>query len=165
MFWIVAIALVAADQLTKFWVRSSISLGETFPVVGNLLEFTYVQNTGAAFSILQEKKTLLIIFTIVLMLGLVAYYAFNRNKILKTEVLGLSLIIGGGIGNLICRIYWGFVTDFIDIHFIPVFNLADIGITVGCVLLFISVIILEPRKEKQNLQKVSEPESEDGQSI
>ena len=149
MFWIVAALVVVLDQLTKALVRSHMTLDQTIPVFGRLAGFTYIQNTGAAFSILEGRKLFLILLTCAIMAALCAYYLLMRKKMLAAERVALGLIFGGGIGNLICRIRLGFVTDFINIHIIPVFNVADMGVTIGCVLLFLTILVLEPRARKR----------------
>ncbi len=149
MFWIVAALVVALDQLTKFLVRSRMAVDQSFPVIGRLVSFNHIQNTGAAFSILEGRKGFLVVLTLLIMAALCAYYLYARKKMLTAERFALGLIFGGGIGNLICRLRLGYVTDFIDIHIIPAFNVADIGVTIGCVLLFLTILLLEPRARRR----------------
>ena len=123
-------------------------LGQSITVVPRLLDLTYLHNTGAAFSILTGRQTLLIAVTSVVMAGMAVYYVIRRRSIFPAEKYALALIVGGGIGNLICRAARGYVVDFIDIHWIPVFNVADMCVVCGCALLILSVLWLEPRHLK-----------------
>ena len=109
------------------------------------VELYYIQNNGAAYSILQGKQTLLILFTIAVMIGIIAYVIAFAKKTTKLEVFSLALILGGGIGNLIDRVMFGYVVDFIDTHIIPVFNVADIGITCGCILFALTILFAKKK--------------------
>ena len=141
MFVIVSALIIIADQLAKNWVVNNMMLGSHIDWgAGDIFSFHYIQNNGAAYSILQGRQTLLILFTLAVMIGIVAYVIAYRKKTSKFEIFSLALILGGGIGNLIDRVLNGYVVDFIDIHIIPVFNVADIGITVGCILFAIAVL-------------------------
>ena len=92
----------------------------------------YLRNDGAAYSILQGKQNFLVVFTILFMIFMIAYYVAYRKKMPKLEKFTIALILGGGIGNLIDRLLYSYVIDFIDISIIPVFNVADIAVTCGC---------------------------------
>lgn len=148
MFCLVIALCILADQLTKAAVVSKFELGQGMTVVPRLLDFRYVQNTGAAFSILTGRQTFLIAVTAVFMAAMVFYVWKKRRSIYWAEKLAIALIVGGGLGNLICRAWRGFVVDFIDIHWIPVFNVADMCVCCGCALLVFSVLWLEPRAQK-----------------
>lgn len=151
---IICSALVlVADQISKFFVAVNYSqLSESFPLIPHLFNFTYVENGGAAFGIFHDKKWLILAITIVIMIicvGLLVKKAFN-SKIL---FWALSLVLAGGIGNLIDRIFrGGYVIDFIQFDFFkafPVFNIADISVCVGAgliVLYFILDTFKEMRK-------------------
>lgn len=141
MYIFIAAVIVAADQLVKWIVSSSMFLGEKQTIINNILDLYYIQNNGAAFSILQGRQSLLIIFTILVMAGFLAYLISFRKKISRLEKFSIALILGGGVGNLIDRVMQGYVVDFIDIHIIPIFNIADIAITCGCILFAIAVLI------------------------
>ena len=140
MYWLIIGLAVGLDQLTKNLVRLSFELGETHCLIPKLLDFIYIHNSGAAWGILEGKQTLLIIFTAAVMLAMVVFSLVYRKKLTRLEFYSLAMIVGGGIGNLIDRVTFNYVTDFIDIHIIPVFNVADIFVTVGCFLLIIAEI-------------------------
>lgn len=145
MFWIVAAACAAIDQLSKYAVVSLMEPGSCVELIPGILSFTYTRNTGAAFSILQGRQSFLIAVTLALCAGLTAYVLRKGGSMFFAEKLAIALIVGGGAGNLLCRIFRGYVVDFIDIRVIPIFNAADIFVCCGCALLALSVLVLEPR--------------------
>lgn len=145
---VILLIILIADQMSKFLVRSVADLSGGINVIGDFLRFVYVRNNGAAFSSFSGQRIFLIILPTLVIIG--AIYAMNRygrnSKLLQTAVL---FIIAGGIGNLIDRIIYGYVTDMISFSiFPPVFNIADIAVSVGCGLLFIYVLFFEDRKAK-----------------
>lgn len=130
---VLVIAIAVADQLIKLAVLdSSLVSGQVFTVIDNFLQFRYVENTGAAFSLFEDKTALLAVFSALVMA--VGFYILIARK-LKSKVLVASvvMIMGGGLGNLIDRIRLQFVVDYIEALFVdfPVFNFADCFITVG----------------------------------
>lgn len=136
--------VITADQLTKVWVRSY-EEGEVICQFG-FIELTHVQNTGASFGIFKGHSSTLMIVDIVgiVVLLAMALYLYRRLPYLVTllNAIAFSLIMGGTVGNLIDRIRLEHVTDFIDVGFWPVFNVADSAITIGVVLLVFSLIRL-----------------------
>ena len=152
MFWIIIAVCIAIDQWSKMQIASSMQLGETRTVISGLLDFTYTHNTGAAFSILTGKQTFLIVVTALVMVCMVVYVLKKGKTIFLPELTAIALIVGGGTGNLICRVLRGYVIDFINIHILPIFNVADICVCCGCGLLVLSVLWLEPRKTDERKQ-------------
>lgn len=140
MFTLSLVIFLALDQFSKYLVDSSMELGQTIPLIKGVFDLTYVRNDGAAWNILSGKQTLLIVVTGAVMLTIIAYVIVNRKKISLLEKLSLGMIVGGGIGNLIGRASVGYVIDFLNIQIIPVFNVADIGVTVGCILLILTIL-------------------------
>lgn len=132
--------IIIADQVIKFVVRSSLSPNQSVQVIGDLFKISYYRNEGAAFSSLLGYRGFLIGFAI---LSVVAAFVFllmykGRSKLLDWS---LALIIAGGIGNLIDRIFLGYVTDMFSLSFFPpIFNFADIAITLGCAFMVLFVI-------------------------
>ncbi|MBR5641942.1 MAG: signal peptidase II [Firmicutes bacterium] len=149
MFWIVVLLCVGIDQFTKMRIAQSMELGATKSLISGVLDLTYTHNTGAAFSILTGRQTLLIVVTAAVMIAMTVYVVRKGRSIFLPEKLALALIVGGGCGNLICRIMRGYVIDFINIHILPIFNAADICVCCGCALLVLSVLWLEPRAARQ----------------
>ena len=150
---ILAVLLVIGDQLTKLAVRAGIPLGGSVPFIPGVLELTYVQNTGAAFSILRSHTWLLTLTSaaVVLAVCCLIVRGFFKNALGRWAAV---LVLAGGVGNLIDRAVFGFVTDMLKTTFIdfPVFNVADCCITVGVPLLFLYVWLhvgVEGKKEDE----------------
>lgn len=147
---VVAIAvLVAIDQATKALVLRELPLHDSVPVIPGLLNFTYVQNTGAAFGMLNAVefpgKTLVLTTLAILALVAIGVYAMRFAGETRLARLGITLIFSGAIGNLIDRARHGFVVDFVDAyvggwHFWA-FNVADAAITIGAIALLLDVIV------------------------
>ncbi len=146
MFAIIVLACIAADQLSKAYVESRMNFNR-FTVLPKILDIAHVRNMGAAFGMLKGKTGLLSALTLFMILGLAVYVFVNRKSMSRLEIISLALICGGGAGNLISRMRFGYVTDFIDIHILPVFNLADICITCGCAVLIAAVLIKDFAKQ------------------
>jgi signal peptidase II len=145
--WIAAIVVVL-DQITKAVVRAKLPLHESVTVIPGFFDFTHVRNTGAAFGMLNsvdfEYKPLIMVVVALIALGAVATYAVTLPPDQRMARVGLALILGGAIGNLIDRATTGFVVDFVDmywrgIHFWA-FNVADSAITVGVALMLLDVL-------------------------
>lgn len=153
MFWAVILLCVAIDQWSKLQIARTMDLGTGKTLIPGILDLTYTHNTGAAFSILTGQQTLLIVVTAAVMIAMTVYVVRKGKSIFLPEKLAIALIVGGGLGNLICRVARGYVIDFINIHILPIFNAADICVCCGCALLVLSVLFLEPRytaKEKSD---------------
>ena len=136
---IIIAILVLIDQLTKLYAINVIKPQRFVSVIDNFYYFTYVENRGAAFGMMQNKQLFFIIITVVIfaVLGYVLVKYKIEGKLFYTATV---LIFAGGIGNLIDRIFRGYVVDFLQFSFFPpVCNLADYYITVGAVMLIISV--------------------------
>lgn len=139
-FWIVAIVGLILDQITKYIVvKNFAEVGETLPLWLGVFHFTYVINTGAAFSVFTNGVSWLRWLSLIVSLGLIALAWFGA-KMKITEQLGYGFILAGALGNGIDRFLFGYVVDFIDFRLIrfPVFNLADVFINIGIIFLFIS---------------------------
>lgn len=151
MFYaILAAALVALDQLVKYLVRANIPLGGSVPFIPRLLDLTYVQNTGAAFSLLRQHTWLLTLTSavVVLVMCRLIVKGFFQNRL---GLFSAALVLAGGMGNLIDRAVFGYVTDMFQTVFMDfaVFNVADCCITVGVPLLFLYVWLYVGREEKK----------------
>lgn len=145
---ILIILLVAADQLTKLYALNVVKPQGMMTVIDNFYYFVYVENRGAAFGMLQNKQWFFVIVTLIIF-GVFGYVLYNYKIEGKLFFAAFVLVIGGGIGNLIDRIFRGYVVDFLQFSFFsPVCNLADYFITVGAVLLVISVMFC-----KKNIAK------------
>ncbi len=143
LFTIVILVSLIIDQIIKFFVENNM-YGKSIDIVENIFSLTYVQNRGAAWGIFSGNDWILKIFAPILIIVVIIFvYRICKTKL---EFIFGGLIVGGAIGNLLDRIIRGYVVDFLDFKFWPVFNFADICIVVGCVLLIIALW----RKEKTN---------------
>ncbi len=119
------------------------------PHQGKLLNFTYLENRGAAFGILQDNRIFFILLTIVIVAGLVYYFIKNYKTNPQILNIALAFVISGAIGNFYDRLIQGYVVDFLEFDFIkfPVFNVADIFVTVGSFLIIIYLLFFEESKK------------------
>lgn len=145
---ILTLVLVALDQIVKYLVLQNIALGEHVPFIPYLLELTYVQNTGAAFSMFAEHTWVLTLISAIMsvVLAVAIRKNFFRHPLGK---LCLTLILGGAVGNLIDRAFRGFVVDMFNVLFMrfAVFNVADIFVVVGGFAAALYYLFLEPKLE------------------
>lgn len=143
------LAMIIIDQISKYVISISCKLNQHIEVIKNFFYITYCRNDGAAFSILRGNRWLFVILTIVAV-GLIIYY-LAKSKAKSWEKLSYLLIISGAIGNLIDRVRFGLVTDFLDFYIFgydfPVFNWADICVTIGVGLLLIVTLWGEKKNE------------------
>ena len=142
------VLIIIADQLSKFFIFGLPSKS----IIGDLLWFQSEKNTGAAFSMFSGNNIAFIIITSIACIALF-YVLFSKNLMTKKlEKLALSLVIGGAISNLIDRIIYAYVRDFIYLKFInfAVFNVADMAITIGAILLIISILFLQKKDVKND---------------
>lgn len=129
---LIAIGIVLIDQASKYIIATSLELGEKIYIIGNWMKITYVQNRGVAFSMFSGNQIITIILTSILLIVCLAFILKeNKNKAL---LVVLTCIFAGGIGNLIDRIFRGYVVDMISCGNFAVFNVADIFVTCGCIL-------------------------------
>lgn len=144
-------ALLGIDQWTKELVARSMSEGDTIGILNDFFHITYVKNHGVAFGMFQGQIKTISVIAIIAILGIV-YFMIKQLK--PHEIISkyaYAFILAGAIGNMIDRIYRGFVVDFADFRGIWkfVFNMADVWINIGVFLLILEVIILEKRKKQQ----------------
>ncbi|MHB1135775.1 MAG: signal peptidase II [Coriobacteriia bacterium] len=164
LFLTIVAAVVAADQATKAVVRTRMAVGESLPVIDGAFWLTHVENTGAAFGMLRGQQWLLIA-TAVAMLAVVAYVMLRLRPADSWVRWSLALVSGGAIGNLIDRVSAGAVTDFFDLGWFPVFNVADIALDVGVAVLVVLLLFkgehaLVGRHEQHAEHSLDTPHSE-----
>ncbi|QXJ37459.1 Lipoprotein signal peptidase [Parageobacillus caldoxylosilyticus] len=152
IYYIIALAVVAIDQWTKWLVVKYMRLGESIPIIPNVLYITSHRNRGAAWGILQGQFWLFYLITVIVVIGLIVYIQrLPRGERLFGVALGLML--GGAIGNFIDRLFRKEVVDFIHAYIgtysFPVFNIADSALTIGVALLFIKMFFFAT-SEKEN---------------
>ncbi len=140
LFWLIAIAFLILDQVTKYLVVQDFTeVGDTYPLWEGVFHFTYVRNTGAAFSVFSGGVSWLRWLSLVVSLGLIAFVLFG-SRLSKLEQIGYGFILAGAMGNGVDRFLFGYVVDFLDFRLInfPVFNIADIAINLGIFFLLLT---------------------------
>jgi signal peptidase II len=154
-FFIIAVTVLLLDRLAKWAIASNIALHDSVVVIPGFLRLTHVQNTGAAFGLFAEssaqwKVGALVSFSI-LALVVVSALLWKNSHSLSTTTIGLSLILGGAMGNLWDRMVSGHVVDFLDFYVgsyhWPAFNVADSAIVVGAILLVAEIVFTKPAGE------------------
>ncbi len=145
---------IAFDQLTKLWAIDVLKDGGSIKIIGDFLRFTYAENRGAAFSILQDQRMFFIIITTI-MLIIMGYIFFKTKNITNISRLSIAMIAGGAIGNFIDRLRLGFVVDFIDVRFgsfynFPIFNIADSFVVCGTILMILLILFNKFEKSEAN---------------
>lgn len=134
-----AALVVALDQITKAFVADKLSGGRVVDILGGVVSLDYTMNTGAAFSFFRSGSAVFALVAIAVSVAIVIYFRRVASSPLLVRV-ALGMILGGALGNLIDRIRLGYVVDFIDLHWFPVFNLADSAITMGVSLIVLYAI-------------------------
>lgn len=144
----IGVALAAIDQVIKFFVNANLKEVGSVSVIDNLLSFTYVENNGVAFGSFAGNRWIFVVFTTAL-IAAILIYMFKKKPQSKLFYASVALIVGGGIGNFIDRVLYGYVIDYISLSFFPpVCNFADYCITVGTVLLMIYVLFFTSTGKK-----------------
>lgn len=134
---ITSLAIILLDQLSKLLI-----IDKSINAIPNILSFTYTQNTGVAFGLIDNNLIFVILFNIVILGIIIKFLKENNENIDFVVLVSLILILSGGVGNLIDRLLRGCVVDFIKLEFInfPIFNLADISVTAGVLILIIVIV-------------------------
>ena len=148
--WIGSASLIVLlDQVVKYFVAQHLSQTDSAVIIPHILNFIYVRNTGAAFSMFSGKTVVLGVVSILFCIGVAAFWIVKKPQHTLFK-LSLMLLFAGAFGNAIDRIFRGFVVDFIETAFVkfPVFNIADIAITVGTVLLVIYLLFFDKAGSK-----------------
>lgn len=151
---ILPLIIIAVDQATKAWVRAALDVNESVRVVGDYVRITYIHNEGAAFGLhVGEHSSLVFLILAVAASALVLYLFITTNQGERLQRIALALILGGAFGNIIDRIRWNMVVDFMQVgvggHYWPIFNVADSAVTVGAVLLAWAYLFRSPRSEQK----------------
>ena len=139
LLWLILVLILVLDQATKYLASINLLEGETIPVINGIFHITLVHNRGAAFGLFQAHSGVFVALSIIVA-SLILYlnYRWVNKGALVTCVL--ALIVGGAIGNLIDRLRFGYVVDFLDFRIWPVFNVADSAISIGTIVLIIYII-------------------------
>lgn len=136
-----ALIVVLLDQLTKLLIKQNFQLNQSTPIIKDIFHLTYITNTGSAFGLFRGINTFFILFSIIVIIA-ISYYLKKIVQNEKALQFAVGLLLGGTIGNLIDRIIYGAVIDFIDFRVWPVFNIADSAVTISIVFM---VVILWKR--------------------
>ena len=174
IWFAVIIVTVFLDQLTKYLTVLHLKPIDTYPIIEDVFHFTYVENTGAAFGMMKDARWIFMITSTVAIIGILAYM-IHRTYIKKVkmpwmEALSLSLIVGGGIGNMIDRTVLGYVVDMIDCRFInfAVFNVADSFVCIGAGLMILYLFVemgTEIKAEKAARLTEESGETDDSEDV
>jgi len=133
-------AIVSVDRVTKIFFMDFLNPNESYVVIQNFLYMTLVHNTGIAFGMFKNQGGIFIFISIILIILLlynIIYYKRHQENLSRLYIVAFSMILAGAIGNLIDRILFGYVIDFIDFRVWPVFNIADSAITIGAVIIVV----------------------------
>jgi signal peptidase II len=154
--FLIAGTIILLDQATKYLVRTNLALGEVYRPDLWIAEFARIvhwQNTGAAFGMFQSLGTVFMILSMIVSGAIIYYYPQvpREDKLIR---LAMAMLLGGAVGNLIDRLYQGYVTDFISLLEFPVFNIADACISLGVVVLFVGMWLQE-REKKSSMDQQS----------
>ena len=148
-YYIIIAVIVILDQLVKKVVTVHMELNESLPVISDVFHITYIHNTGAAFSLMEGLRVLLIVLPLLVILAALIYIFKKRNKAHPLLLLSLAFVAGGGIGNVVDRAALGYVVDYFDFRVFPIFNIADIFVCVGCGLLVIYMLFIDGKNSKK----------------
>ena len=146
IYFAIILALIGLDQILKHLIQTTMEWNATIPLLPNFFHISYIQNTGAAFSFFRGQQLLLISITSVVSVFLLIYLWRKRRAGHGIFLTSITLIVSGGIGNLIDRIRLGYVVDYLDFRFFPVFNLADICVVTGSLLMLLYLFWIEPKQ-------------------
>lgn len=153
IYFLLTAAIIFIDQIAKIAIRTMLTEGQSIKVISDFFSLTYVRNDGAAFSSFRGQQLLLVAVSTAVVAVALMFLWKNRKKD-KLLCSGLAMVAGGGAGNLIDRAVFGSVTDMFSFSiFPPVFNVADIGVVIGCSLIIVYSIVSERREKDKKRAK------------
>ena len=135
VYFIIIAAVILLDRVVKWAVSTNMEVGETIPLIENVFHITYVQNQGAAFSLMEGKTVILLVI--------------KRRTWHPMLCTGIAFVCAGGVGNFVDRALRGYVVDMFDFRVFPVFNVADIFVCAGCGAILFYVMVMDGRKGKR----------------
>ncbi|MBQ9510111.1 MAG: signal peptidase II [Clostridia bacterium] len=170
ILWIIiAVVSVIADFISKRIVMANMALYDTAAFLPGLIEFRYIRNTGAAWGMFSDSRWVFMVLTSIAIIA-IPFILYKYGKVHKLFGISLSLIWGGAIGNMIDRVFYGSVVDFINFQFVefPVFNIADCCVTIGAAMMLVYVIFFdktlfrdEKKKKEEKTNSVTEENKND----
>ena len=141
--------VIVLDQFTKYLVRANMQPGDRIPVIGDWMSIYYVQNTGTAFSMFSGNQLVTVFLTSVLIILCIVFIVKEARDGKRLIPVLFTFVAAGGISNMIDRLTLGYVTDMISCGSFAVFHVADIGVTCGCILTMITLLILYGDEDKE----------------
>lgn len=145
-------AIIIVDQLIKFFVSTGLKPIGTISVIDGIFNLTYVENRGVAFGMFRDMRWLFVVLTSIL-LFIIIFYMFKKRPQGKLFYICAGMIIGGGVGNLIDRVFYGYVIDYLSISFFPpVCNFADYCITIGVAILAVYILFFSDIFKEKKVQ-------------
>lgn len=141
-YLLIAAAVIALDQLTKYLVRANMQPGDRIPILGDWFSIYYVQNTGTAFSMFEGNRFITVFLTSALIIACVIFIVKEASSGQKLIPLLFTFVAAGGVSNMIDRLSLGYVTDMISCRSFAVFNVADIFVTCGCFIAMAALIYM-----------------------
>lgn len=151
IYFLISLILIGIDQWVKYWTVANLALGESQDFIPSILSLTYIQNRGAAWSILEGQMLFFFIITVIAV-SIITYLLIKYRAEHWLLLLGLSFVLAGALGNFIDRMRLGYVVDMFQTEFItfPIFNVADTTLFIGVACIFVYTIFEEKLKGKQN---------------
>ncbi len=150
LYYLIVALITCLDQIVKVFIINQVDLFKKISVIPEIFDITHIRNNGAAYNLFSQMPILLIVMPGLIMFAGLVYIGMTHKKNNILLMIAIAMVIGGGLGNLIDRISKGYVVDYLDIHIIPVFNVADIFICVGCGLLFIYLIFVDGKQHGES---------------
>jgi signal peptidase II len=152
IYYLIALAIIAIDQISKWLIVAKMEIGESFSIIENVLYITSHRNRGAAWGILEGQMWFFYIVTIIVTVVLIYFLqTWAKGKLMLS--LGISFMLAGAIGNFIDRLFRGEVVDFIDVYIFtynyPIFNIADSSLVIGVIIMAIQMIKEEKAAKKE----------------
>ena len=142
IYLLIGAFVIALDQITKYLVRANMQPGDRIPVIGDWMSIYYVQNTGTAFSMFAGNRFVTVFLTSALIILCIVFVIRESSDGISLIPVLFTFVAAGGISNMIDRLTLGYVTDMISCGRFAVFNVADIGVTCGCILTMIALIVM-----------------------
>ena len=147
--YILAVFVVGLDQWSKYLVRASMQMGESIPIIDSIFHLTYIENEGVAFGLFSGHTNIFVLVSILVLIGLLIFVWKESSQSLLLHY-GAALVVSGALGNIIDRAMKASVTDMFDFRIWPIFNIADIAVCVGFVLLVLYLFFSSEDKSENN---------------
>lgn len=149
LYLLISLVIVISDQLLKSYIVTHLAVGQTQALIPGILSLTYLKNNGAAWNVLSGQMLFFYLLSIIA-IGFCLYFLFSRKFRKPLFSIGLSILLGGIIGNLLDRLHLKYVIDMLQLDFVNfnIFNIADSAITVGVIIIFIYLLFFDSKENK-----------------